>query len=128
MNVFTLILVVLGIVSFISLLSIITTNSYSDRTKSACGNLVELSSKLVATSKQDSNLMFAVIDATAAVAHAESLGMVSSDDNLKSLFKTSAYELLNVAKAQQKSAIKNLGAYYPDLMPDQDDALGAGWL
>ncbi|MAD25102.1 MAG: hypothetical protein CMO44_13105 [Verrucomicrobiales bacterium] len=128
MNLFTLILVVLGMVAFVALLSMVTSNSMAERTRIAGLRLVEQSGKMIANSKQDTNLLFAVLDSTAAVSYAEALTMISSDDNIQRVYKTSPIELLENAKEEQKNAIKNLGREYPSLLPDQEDAIVSGWI
>ena len=128
MNLLTLILVVLGIVAFVALSSMITSNSMAERTRVAGQRLVEQSGKLMANSKQDNNLLFSVLDSTAAVSYAEALTMISSDDNIQRVYKTSPIELLENAKQEQKNAIRNLGREYPSLLPDQEDAIVAGWI
>tara|TARA_B100000927_G_scaffold247104_1_gene210260 strand:+ start:63 stop:449 length:387 start_codon:yes stop_codon:yes gene_type:complete len=128
MNLFTLILVVLGMVAFVALLSMVTSNSMAERTRIAGLRLVEQSGKMIANAKQDSNLLFAVLDATAAVSYAEALTMISSDENIQRVYKTSPIELLENAKEEQKNAIRNLGLEYPSLLPDQEDAMVAGWM
>ncbi len=128
MNLFTLILVVLGMVAFVALLSMVTSNSMAERTRVAGLRLVEQSGKMIANSKQDTNLLFAVLDSTAAVSYAEALTMISSDDNIQRVYKTSPIELLENAKEEQKNAIKNLGREYPSLLPDPDEAMVAGWI
>ena len=128
MNLFNLILVVLGMVAFVALLSMVTSNSMAERTRVAGLRLVEQSGKMIANSKQDTNLLFAVLDSTAAVSYAEALTMISSDDNIQRVYKTSPIELLENAKEEQKNAIKNLGREYPSLLPDPDEAMVAGWI
>ena len=128
MNLFTLILVVLGMVAFVALLSMVTSNSMAERTRVAGLRLVEQSGKMIANSKQDTNLLFAVLDSTAAVSYAEALTMISSDDNIQRVYKTSPIELLENAKEEQKNAIKNLGREYPSLLPDPEEAMVAGWI
>ena len=128
MNLFTLILVVLGMVAFVALLSMVTSNAMAERTRIAGLRLVEQSGKMIANAKQDSNLLFAVLDATAAVSYAEALTMISSDENIQRVYKTSPIELLENAKEEQKNAIRNLGLEYPSLLPDQEDAMVAGWM
>tara|TARA_B100001113_G_scaffold352174_1_gene352913 strand:+ start:915 stop:1301 length:387 start_codon:yes stop_codon:yes gene_type:complete len=127
MNLVYLTLVVLGIIASISFLSMLAGHGTSERTKNVCTHLIEQSGKLVASSRQDANPLFAVIDATAAVANAEAASMFSSDDNIKNVLNVSTYEILENAKNQQKEAIKMLGLEYPSLLPDQDSALAAGW-
>ena len=128
MNLVTLVLVVLGIVSAVALLSMFAGNGVALRTKQACRKLIEQSGKLIASSKQDGNPLFAVIDATAAVAHAEALSMISSDENLAIVFKTTSSELLATAQEQQRKAIKALGSEFPSLLPDEQSALISGWV
>ena len=128
MNLFTLILGVLGMVAFVALLSMVTSNAMAERTRIAGLRLVEQSGKMIANAKQDSNLLFAVLDATAAVSYAEALTMISSDENIQRVYKTSPIELLENAKEEQKNAIRNLGLEYPSLLPDQEDAMVAGWM
>jgi hypothetical protein len=129
MNLVTLVLVALGIVASIALLSMLAGNGTSLRTREACQRMVEHSARFISQSKQDANPLFALIDATAAVTHAEDVSMLSSDHNIQLLFKTSPYELLTAAKTQQKLAVKRLCNEYPDLLPtDQENALLSGWI
>ena len=128
MNLVTLVLVVLGIISAVALLSMFAGNGSAARTKQACQKLILQAGKLIASSKQDGNPLFAVIDATAAVAHAEALAMVSSDENLTTVFKTTSSELLTTAQEQQRRAIKDLGGEFPSLLPDENSVIISGWV
>lgn len=117
MHVLTLTLVVLGMVSIIALVSIFTQPADAQRASRAIHGLVEQTGQLLASSKQDGNPLFAVIHATASVANAEAVASLTSDENMRRNFGASTHELVNAARQQQKAALKNLGAQFPDVLP-----------
>ena len=128
MHLVTLVLVILGIISTIALLSMLTGLGTSERTKYACTKLIEQVGFLTAASKQDSSPLFALIHASAAVAKVDALSYISQENNIKSIFNVSLTELSKTAREQQKAAVKRLGQEYPQLLPDESEAISAGWV
>ena len=121
------ILIVLGIVALVAVASLVLGRGSSARTKEACQKLMQKAAQTTAAANQDLNELFAVIDATYALAYCDALNLVTADKNLKSIMGISGSELHIKAKEAQRNAIKRLGAEFPSLLPEGETAIAQGW-
>lgn len=124
-------LIVVGVVFLISILSKWTESStphYSNRFQKQIKGILEQASRWHVLSKQDSNPVLSVVHADYALAYANLLRQMVSEDDLSRLTDTNISEFVYLLEEDQKKAIQGISDQCPHVKPEGTYAINSGWI
>lgn len=125
MFVLVVVFAVLGILAVVSLL---IGHGPAARTRQTCQSMHRQCAQFVALAEQDSNPLVQLMHATSAVAYADALSALVSEENSKSVLGLSLNELGEKARAVQKKAVTGIQSKAPALrIATKPLAMSAGW-
>lgn len=122
------ILIAFGVLVIIAVMSLMLGHGTSARTRHTCETIHEQCAQFIMSSEQDSNPVVQLMHASQAVAYADVLSTIASDENIKNVLGVNTYELKESARRAQRNAITTVRNNAPNLrIPSSALAVSAGY-
>lgn len=121
-------LIAFGVLVIIAVASLVLGHGSSAKTKNACELVHEKCAQFVMSSAQDGSPAIQLMHASQAVAYADVLTTIASDENLRNVLGVNIYELKESARNAQRNAIARIRNAAPNLrIPTSALAVSAGY-
>ena len=123
-----------GLIILAIVLLIVLLGKWAASRSSACGNksqiahILKESARWEATSKQDSNIAFALIHINFAIAYANVVRLLMPDDEIQKHTGINIQQFVMKLNDTQQSIMQNLGNLCPNIKPENDYAILTGYL
>jgi hypothetical protein len=121
-------LLAIGVLVVFAVLSLVIGHAPAARTKQTILAIREKTAEFIMLSEQDGDPIIRLMHTTSALAYAEILSIIASEDNQKNILGINPYELKEEARRKQKQALVDIHKKAPNLHTTRPTlARTAGW-